>query len=90
MREIDLLTPVVCVHFYTFSQNMILKDEALAGYYDSKENKEYSGSLTARFFKMLLHYPRYITDLIMIIVSTLNKIFRKIYILHLIYFKNKK
>tara|TARA_B100001287_G_scaffold262264_1_gene252016 strand:- start:58 stop:1152 length:1095 start_codon:yes stop_codon:yes gene_type:complete len=72
------------------SQNMILKDEALAGIYDSKENKEYSGSLTARFFEMLLHNPRYISDLIMITVSTLNKIFRKIYILHLIYIKNKK
>ena len=73
-----------------FNQNMILKDEALAGYYDSKENKEYSGSLTARFFEMLLRYPRYISDLIMIIVSTINRIFRKIHVLHLIYNKNKK
>jgi hypothetical protein len=73
-----------------FSQNMILKDEAIAGIYDSKENNEYSGSLTARFFEMLLHYPRYISDLIMIIVSTFNRIFRKIYIIHLIYIKNKK
>jgi len=73
-----------------FTKNMILKDEVLAGYYDSKENKEYSGSLTARFFKMLLHYPKYITDLIMIIVSTFNRILRKIYLLNLIYNKNKK
>lgn len=73
-----------------FSQNMILKDEAIAGIYDSKENKEYSGSLTACFFEMLLRYPRYISNLIMIIVSTLNRIFRKIYILYLIYIKNKK
>lgn len=73
-----------------FSKNMILKDEALAGYYDSKENKEYSGSLFARFFKMLLRYPRYISDPIMIIVSTLNRIFRKVHIFHLIYNKNKK
>lgn len=73
-----------------FSQNMILKDEALAGIHDSKENKEYSGSLTARFFEILLQYPRYISYLIMIILSTLNRFFRKIYILHLIYNKNKK
>ena len=73
-----------------FSQNMILKDEALAGIHDSKENKEYSGSLTARFFEILLQYPRYISCLIMIILSTLNRFFRKIYILHLIYNKNKK
>jgi|TARA_B100001094_G_C18193546_1_gene808957 hypothetical protein len=73
-----------------FSQNMILKDEALSGIHDSKENKEYSGSLTARFFEMLLQYPRYISYLIMIIVSTFNRFFRKIYILHLIYNKNKK
>jgi hypothetical protein len=73
-----------------FSQNMILKDEALAGYYDSKKNKEYSGSLTASFFKMLLHLPKNIADLIMIIVSTFNRILRKIYLLNLIYNKNKK
>jgi hypothetical protein len=73
-----------------FTENMILKDEALAGYYDAKKNKEYSGSLTACFFKMLLHYPRYVTDIIMIIVSTFNKILRKIYLLNLIFNKSKK
>lgn len=73
-----------------FGQNMILKDEVLAGYYDSKENEEYSGSLSAHFFKMLLRFPRYISDPIMILVSFLNRIFRKIYILHLIHYKNKK
>lgn len=73
-----------------FTENMILKNEALAGYYDAKENKEYSGSLTACFFKMLLHYPRYVTDIIMIIVSTFNKILRKMYLLNLIFNKSKK
>jgi hypothetical protein len=73
-----------------FTENMILKDEALAGYYDAKENKEYSGSITACFFKMLLHYPRYIADMIMIIVSIFNKILRKMYLLSLIFNKNKK
>lgn len=73
-----------------FSHNMTIKDEAIAGINDSKENNEYSESLTARFFEMLLRNPRYISDLIMIIISTFNRIFRKIYILHLIYIKNKK
>ena len=50
----------------------------------------FTGSLTARFFEKLLQYPRYISYLIMIIVSTFNRFFRKIYILHLIYNKNKK
>lgn len=73
-----------------FTKNMILKDEVLAGYYESKENKEYSGSLTARFFKMLLHYPKYITKPIMIILSTFNRILRKVYVLNLIYNKKHK
>ena len=71
-------------------KNKILKDEALIGYEKSKENMECSGSKTSNFFTTLIRLPKFISALIVIILSNLNNFIRKIYLLHLMLSKNFK
>tara|TARA_Y100001935_G_scaffold253320_1_gene259244 strand:+ start:1546 stop:2634 length:1089 start_codon:yes stop_codon:yes gene_type:complete len=60
-------------------KNTILKKEALAAYLDSKANKEYSGSMASYFFTLLLRLPGYVSKPLFYIISTLNKLIRKMY-----------
>mgnify|MGYP001490473646 CR=1 FL=1 len=60
-------------------ENTILKDEALDGYKDSKEDNEYSGSMASYFFTLLLRLPGYVSKPLFYIISTLNKLIRKMY-----------
>ena len=71
-------------------KNKILKDEALVGYLKSKENMEFSGSKISNFFTILIRLPKFISALIVVIISTLNNIIRKMYLLHLVLRKNFK
>ncbi len=71
-------------------KNKILKDEALVGYHKSKENMEFSGSKISNFFTILIRLPKFISALIVITISTLNNIIRKMYLLHLVLRKNFK
>ena len=64
-------------------KNTILKKEALAAYHDSKANKEYSGSIASSFFTLLLRFPIFISNPIFFMLSFLNRMIRKAYMLHL-------
>ena len=71
-------------------ENTILKNEALDGYKDSKEDNEYSGSMASYFFTLLLRLPKYISKPLFYITSTLNKLIRKMYAAFLFFQKNYK
>ncbi len=71
-------------------KNKILKDEALVGYYKSKENMEYSGSKTSNLFTILIRLPKFISAPIVITISALNGLIRKMYLLHMMLSKNFK
>ena len=71
-------------------ENTILKNEALDGYKESKEDNEYSGSMASYFFTLLLRLPKYISKPLFYITSTLNKLIRKMYAAFLFFQKNYK
>ena len=66
------------------------RDEALSGFFDSKENGEYSGSIVSFLFKLLLVLPRFISNPIFYLLSFFNKLMRKAYMLNLHIFRKKK
>ena len=58
-----------------------MKNEILAGYNDSIENGEHSGSAATSLFKLLLVLPRFISNPIIYFLSFFNKLIRKAYML---------
>ena len=58
-------------------------ETALAAYHDSKANKEYSGSIASSFFTLLLRFPIFISNPLFFMLSFLNRMIRKAYMLHL-------
>ena len=71
------------------SKDIILKNEVLIACSDSKENKEYSGSMTSSFFTFLLCLPKLISNPLFFVISIFNKLMRKAYMLHYSFFKKK-
>ncbi len=69
------------------SKDIILKNEVLIACSDSKENKEYSGSMTSSFFTFLLCLPKLISNPLFFVISIFNKLMRKAYMLHYSFFK---
>ena len=62
-------------------KNTIMKNEILAGYNDSIENGEHSGSAATSLFKLLLILSRFISNPIIYFLSFFNKLIRKAYML---------
>ena len=61
-----------------------LKNEAMMAYIDSRKKNENSGSKTSSFFTLLLKLPIYLANPIFFIVSSMNKLIRKAYLMKLI------
>ena len=68
-------------------KNVVLKDEVLAAYAKSKDNKEFSGSTASLIFTFLIVFPKFVTHPIFFIISNFNKLILKSYMLHLYFFK---
>tara|TARA_Y100001970_G_C14242553_1_gene865822 strand:- start:354 stop:1451 length:1098 start_codon:yes stop_codon:yes gene_type:complete len=69
------------------SKNTIVKDEILSAYADSQQNKEYSGSVTSNLFTLLIRFPKFISYPLFLVISTMNKLIRKVYMFHYSFFK---
>jgi hypothetical protein len=65
-------------------KNTVLKNETMAAYLDSKNKNENSGSKSSSFFKFILRLPRYLANPLFLIVSSINKLIRKAYMMKLI------
>ena len=71
-------------------KNTVLKDEAKAAYIDSVKKNENSGSKTSYLFKLLLTLPSFIANPLFFIVSRINILVRKAYMIKLTLFQNNK
>ena len=65
-------------------KKIVLKNETMAAYLDSRNKNENSGSKTSSFFKLLLGLPGYIANPIFFTVSNINKLIRMVYMMKLI------
>ncbi len=64
-------------------KKIVLKNETMTAYLDSRNKNENSGSKTSSFFKLLLRLPGYIANPIFFIVSYINKLIRMAYMMKL-------
>ena len=64
-------------------KKIVLRNEAMAAYLDSRSKNENSGSKTSSFFKLLLRLPGHIANPLFFIVSNINKLIRMAYMIKL-------
>jgi hypothetical protein len=70
-------------------KNTVLKNETMKAYLDSINKNENSVSKSSSFFKFILRLPRYLANPLFFIVSNLNKLIRKAYMMKLIFVQKK-
>ena len=66
-----------------FPKNMTIKGEVFAGYNNSKDKKEYSGSVTSLFFTLLFRLPNLVSATLILFLRILIRIMRKVYTMKL-------
>jgi len=66
-----------------FPKNMTIKGEVFAAYNNSKDEREYSGSITPLFFTLLFRLPNLVSATLILFLRILIRIMRKVYTMKL-------